>query len=70
MPSQFSTKMKKIIKKIYKLTKPKYLVPKNEFSEKNLGIINRLKKTNPRVSLTDKEKYSDLHYRRRSHRCR
>jgi len=56
MPSQVSTKVKKIIKKIYKLTKPKYLIPKNEFSDENFGIIDRLKKINPQESILDKEK--------------
>lgn len=56
MFSNASIKMKKIIKKIYKLIKPKYLIPKNKFSEENFGIIDRLKETYPQESIADREK--------------
>lgn len=56
MISQISNNLKKIIKKFYKITKPKYLIPKKKFSEKNCGIIERLNRISPRESITDREK--------------
>ncbi|MFX1392823.1 MAG: alpha/beta hydrolase family protein [Promethearchaeota archaeon] len=53
MISRFSGKIKKLSKKIYKLTKPKKIVPKNKFSENNFGIISRLQNINP---ISDREK--------------
>ena len=55
MLSLISIKIKKIIKKIYKLIKPKYLIPRNEFSEENFGIIERLKKIYSQKSILNRE---------------
>ncbi len=50
---RISNKIEKLIKKIYKLTKSKYIVPKNKFSEENFGIIDRLENIQP---ISDREK--------------
>ncbi|MFX0186766.1 MAG: alpha/beta hydrolase family protein [Candidatus Hodarchaeota archaeon] len=57
MVSHISSKIQKLFKKIYKLTKPKYIVLKNKFSEKNFGIIDRLEKIK---SISDREKLINL----------
>ena len=57
MVSHISSKIQKLFKKIYKLTKPKYIVLKNKFSEKNFGILDRLEKINP---ISDREKLINL----------
>ena len=46
---------KLIVKHFLKLIKPKVITPKNRFSAKNYGIIERLEKIHPSSSITDKE---------------
>ncbi|MFX1504362.1 MAG: alpha/beta hydrolase family protein [Promethearchaeota archaeon] len=53
MVSRNLNKIIKLIEKIYKFTKPRYIIPKDSFSKKNFGIINRLEEIDPK---SDREK--------------
>jgi len=48
MISRIINKIIKLIKKIHKLTKPNYIIPKDDFSKKNFGIIKRLEEIHPK----------------------
>ena len=50
-------KIKKLIKKFIKLIEPKILIPKDEFSKENYGIISRLEVTYPIEPIANKNDF-------------
>lgn len=50
-------KIKKLIKKFIKLIEPKILIPKDEFSKENYGIISRLEITHPIEPIANKNDF-------------